>query len=175
MGSGVADCARLSVVSHPSLGLPPPDMTAGFPEAAARLDAARGRLGARALEIALDRDPTIRERYDEIALRQLLRDTETCIDRLADVDRRAATRALARECADTVAPLYRRRGVPMDDLISLSEGLRTGRRHVLAAGEMRPRRRGHRRGDRRRSAGNRRIAGDARKRNRLLQVIYKGA
>jgi hypothetical protein len=52
-------------VSHPSLGLPPIDRTAGLPPTAARVHAARERLAARALEIAIDRDPTLRERHHE--------------------------------------------------------------------------------------------------------------
>ena len=50
-------------MSHPSLGLPPPPHPAELPVAAARLSAARDRLAMRALEIAIDRDPTIRDRY----------------------------------------------------------------------------------------------------------------
>ena len=41
--------ARLPTVSHPSLGLPPLDLTAGFPDAAARIRSSAERLGARAL------------------------------------------------------------------------------------------------------------------------------
>jgi hypothetical protein len=127
----------------------------------------------RALEVAIERDPTIRERYRELDLRKLLRDTEPMVDRLAyaldygDPDGLAAW-------ADWVVPLYRRRQVPMDDLINLSEGLRRAATSVLAPDE--------------RPAANvaidkaihilqwhRRIAGDARKRNRLLAFIYKGA
>ena len=76
--------ARLPGVSHPSLGLPPVDRTAGLPPAAARVDAARERLAARALEIAIDRDPTFRDRYDELGLRRLVRDTVVLIDRVVD-------------------------------------------------------------------------------------------
>jgi hypothetical protein len=160
-------------VSHPSLGLPPPDETAGFPAAADRLRGATTRLGARALEIAVERDPTLRVRYDELGLRHLLRDTEVMIDRIA--------RAVAandaepmREFMDQVVPLYRRRRVPMDDLVQLSEGLRSSLAAFLVGPEAAPM---HAAID----AGiamlrwHRRIAGDARKRNRLLQAIYKGA
>jgi hypothetical protein len=76
--------------------------------------------------------------------------------------------------ADWVVPVYRRKLVPMDDVINLCEGLRLASASVLAPAE-RP------------AAGvaidnaikvllwHRRLAGDARKRNRLLQFIYKGA
>jgi hypothetical protein len=144
-----------------------------LPGAAGRLRSARQRLGVRALEVAIERDPTIRDRYRELDLRKLLRDTEPMVDRLAyaldygDPDGLAAW-------ADWVVPLYRRRQVPMDDLINLCEGLRLAATSVLAPDE--------------RPAANiaidktihvlrwhRRIAGDARKRNRLLAFIYKGA
>jgi hypothetical protein len=75
-------------VAHPSLGLPPVDRTAGLPPAAAKVDAARERLAGRALEIAIDRDPTIRDRYDEVRLRRLLRDPSTLLDRVVDARRR---------------------------------------------------------------------------------------
>ena len=62
----------------------------------------------------------------------------------------------------------------MDDLISISEGLRKAVRAFLAPEEMPP-------ADQAIDEAianlrwNRRIAGDARKRNRLLAFIYKGA
>ncbi len=58
-------------------------MRAGFPAAAERVRAARDRLGARALEVALERDPTLRERLGETGLRHLLRDTEVFVERIA--------------------------------------------------------------------------------------------
>jgi hypothetical protein len=66
-------------VSHPSLGLPPRDETAGFPDAAARLTRDRRRLGQRTMEIAVDRDPTFNDRYDELGMRKLLRDTRDAV------------------------------------------------------------------------------------------------
>jgi hypothetical protein len=130
-------------------------------------------LAARALEIAVENDPTMRERYDEIGLRRLLRDAETLLEQVAACVA-SGDAAPIRSFADWVAPLYRRRSVPMDDLIRLAEGLRAAAATVLAGPEL--------------TAANavidaaiegfrwhRRIAGDARKRNRLLQAIYKGA
>ena len=70
-------------MSHPSLGLPPPDLTAGMPEAAERMRAAKERLAGRALEVALAETPGMRERYDEAGLRQRLRDAELLIERVA--------------------------------------------------------------------------------------------
>jgi len=162
----------LPAVSHYALGLPGPDMQAGFPAAAERLRAGRSRLGAKALEVALRRDPTMRVRLGETGLRQLLRDTEIYVDRVARAVA-SSDPGQVREWADWVAPVYRRRKVPMDDLVTLSEGLRAALPAVLSPEEQVP-------------AGTaldeaiatfrwyRRIAGDARKRNRLLAALYKG-
>ena len=76
--------------------------------------------------------------------------------------------------ADWCAPLYRRRRVPMDDLISVSEGLRGAVRSFLGPDEMAIADEAIDRAIRV-FRWNRRIAGDARKRNRLLAAIYKGA
>jgi len=159
-------------VSHPSLGLPPPDPTAGFPEAAARIRANQPRLAARALRAAMDSDPSIEARYDDAGLRQLLRDASLLAERVALC---VATDQpdLAREYGEWTAPLYRRRQVPMDDLVALCDGLRGAFPTVLAPGETG-------------AAGavldrliavyrsHRRLAGDGRKRNALLQLLYKG-
>jgi hypothetical protein len=159
-------------VSHPALGLPPPDMSAGSPEGAERIRAARGRLAVRALEAALDRDPTLRERHGEDGLRHLLRDTDGYLERVARAVA-SGSPAQAGEWADWVAPVFRRRRVPMDDLIVLSKGLRVALAAVLS-------------GDDLASADaaidqaiavfrwQRGIAGDARKRNRILWALYKG-
>jgi hypothetical protein len=160
-------------VSHPSLGLPPIDRISDLPPAAARVLAARERLAARALEIAIDRDPTLRERHDEYALRQLLRDTAVLIDRVVDA-LAAGDPGPARAFAEATPPAYRRRKVPMNDLINLCESIRTAIGATIARADMAP-------VDEaieamiERFKWHGRIAGDARKRNRLLQAIYKGA
>ncbi len=159
-------------MSHYALGLPPTDMQAGFPDAAARIRAARPRLGARALEVAVQRDPTLRERLGETGLRALLRDTEVYLERIARAVA-SADPGQVREWADWVAPVYRRRKVPMDDLVTLSEGLRSSLATILSPEEQVP-------ADAaldqaiatfRRYRG---LAGDARKRNRILAALYKG-
>ena len=159
-------------MTHPSLGLPPRDERAGYPAAADRLVANRAAIGRRALEIAVDRDPTFRDRHDELALRRLLRDTEILINRLALSV--ATNDPLAmREFADQVVPVYRRRRVSMDDLVRLYEGLRAAAGSFLSGDELAPMHAGI-------DAAikvfkwHRRIAGDARKRNKFLQFIYKG-
>jgi hypothetical protein len=159
-------------VSHPSLGLPPPDYTAGRPDAAKRVLAGRARLGARALAVALDADPTLRTRNDEAGLRARLHDAELLAERLS-VALATGDPTPMREYADWTGPVYRRKKVPLGDLMNLCEGLRQALPDVLAPGEL-P------------EAGvaldeaiavykwHRRLAGDARKKNAFLQFIYKG-
>jgi hypothetical protein len=160
-------------VSHPSLGLPPIDRISDLPPAAGRVVVARERLAARALEIAIDRDPTLRERHDEYAMRRLLRDAAVLIDRVADA-LAAGDPGPARAFADATPPAYRRRKVPMNDLINLCESIRIAIGAIVAPADMGP-------VDAaveamiERFKWHGRIAGDARKRNRLLQAIYKGA
>jgi hypothetical protein len=159
-------------VSHPSLGLPPADPDPASAAVAARIRANRERLGARALRLAMDADPTMEQRHDEAALRYLLRDAELLADRVA-LCVATGNPDLAREYGEWTAPLYRRRRVPMDDMVGLCEGLRTALTSLLAPGEVATA-----------SAAldeaikvyrwHRRLAGDARKRNALLQLIYKG-
>jgi len=159
-------------VTHPSLGRPPLDLTAGFPDAAARMRTNQARLGARALAIAMAADPTIHDRYDETGQRQLLRDAMLLAERVA-LCVAAADPGPAREYAEWTGPVYRRRRVPMDDLVALCEGLRTASASFLAAAELAAA-----------SAAldgaidayrrHRRLAGDARKMNAFLQFLYKG-
>jgi hypothetical protein len=160
-------------VSHPSLGLPPLDLTAGFPDAAARLRTATDRLAARALAVAMDADPTIRERYDDAGQRHLLRDAALLVDRIG-LCVAAADPAPAHDYAEWTAPLYRRRGVPMDDMVALCEGLRAALPSVLAPAELIAAAAAL---DRAIEAfrWHRRLAGDARRKNAFLQFLYKGA
>jgi hypothetical protein len=160
-------------MAHPSLGRPPRDLTAGFPEAASRLRAARVQLRTRALEIALERDPTIADRLGELGLRKLLRDADGLLERLA-LAVASGDPVFMSEYAEWVAPIYRRRRVPMDDLVNLLEGLRRAAASTLAP-EERPG------ADTAIDAGiatfrwHRRIAGDARRRNPIAAFLYKGA
>ena len=160
-------------MTHPSLGLPPDDPAAGDADAAERIRANTDRLAARALRIAMDADKTIEQRNDEAGLRQLLWDARLLADRVA-LCVQTGRPELAREYAEWSAVTYRRRRTPLDDIIGLCEGLRVAFPSVLQPGQLA-------------SPGealdaaiaayrwNRRIAGDARKRNRLLQLLYKGA
>jgi hypothetical protein len=159
-------------VTHPSLGLPPRDTTTAWADIARRIRETAPELAARALAVAIDRDPTLRTRYDEIGLRERLLDAQVLAERIAysvSVDDPSA----AGEYADWTAPVYRRKRVPLDDLINLCEGLR-----AAIAGAMAPPVADE--ADRSIDAAiaqykwHRRIAGDARKRNAFLQFIYKG-
>ena len=160
-------------MSHPSLGQPPRDFTAGSPTGARHIRAAIDRLGARALESAVERDPTLMTRYDELALRERLRDAALLADRIA-LSVAAGDPAPAREYADWTAPAYRRKRVPLDDIINLLEGLRSALPSVVE---------GQAGADANAAIDaaiavyrwNRRLAGDARKRNAFLQLLYKGA
>ena len=160
-------------MSHPSLGLPPPDRTAGQPAAAAALLAARPRLAARALEVAIDADPRFRVRYAEIALRELLADTQAMVDRLA-VAVGTGDPAVLGSWAEQLAPRYRKRHVPMDDVIGIAEGLRAAAATAIAPD-------GVPAVDAAIDAAvaalrwHRRLGGDARKRNPVIAFIYKGA
>ena len=159
-------------VSHPTLGLPPRSLQAGYPDAAARLRTERARLAARALEVAVAEDATFRTRYDEHGLRNLLRDAEVLVDRLALCVAGDDVHWL-KEFADQSATVLRRREVPMDDIVRICEGLRAGARSVLTEDEM--------------ATADlaldeavkvyrwyRRLSGDARKKNPIIDAIYKG-
>jgi hypothetical protein len=152
--------------------MPPLDLNAGPAEAAARIRNSVSRLAARALSVAMDADPTIRERHDEAGQRHLLRDAELLAERVA-LAVAAGDPSPAAEYAYWTAPVYRRRQVPMDDLVRLCEGLRAALPSVLAPGEIPAA-----------TAAldaaidvyrwHRRLAGDARKKNALAQFLYKG-
>ena len=160
-------------MSHPSLGLPPRDMTAGLPAAAERIRAARERIAGRALEVALAETPTMRERYDDVGQRQLLRDTELLVERVA------LSVASAIRTSPVPTPTWCRRStgrrqVPLDDLIALCDGIRSALPTVLIPDEL---------GSAESALDeaievfkwHRRLAGDGRKKNAFLQLLYKGA
>jgi hypothetical protein len=160
-------------VTHPSLGLPPPDLSAGHTADASALRQARQRVAARALEAAVANDPTLRERYDDLALRELLADLEAMVDLLATSVASADPVPMAR-WAEAVAVRYRKRRIPMDDVVSLCEGLRRSTAAVVTPTAIPA-------VDAALDASiavlrwHRRLAGDARKRNPLIDFIYKGA
>lgn len=109
-------------MSHPVLGLPPADPGAGHPAVAARLRAAAPSLPTMALRAALQRDPSLSERYDELTLRRLLRDYERHVEQLAKAIATGEERFVT-VYAETLVPTYRRRGVRMNDVVTLVRGL----------------------------------------------------
>ena len=129
-------------------------------------------LGSRALGSALADTTGLRERSDEARLRYLLHAAELIAERVA-ICVASASSEPAREYAEWTAPLYRRAMVSMDDIVAMCEGLRATLPIVLTPAEM----------PAAESAldaaievyrWHRRLAGDARKKNPLLQAIYKG-
>lgn len=123
------------IVSHPTLGESPRSLQAGFPAAAERLRTQRASLAARALEIAVDADPSIRSRYDDTRLRALLADGAALVDRLALCVAADDPFFLA-HFADSSATVFRRRKVAVMDVAHLLEGVRDASRGVLNEAEM---------------------------------------
>lgn len=120
----------------------------------------------------MEADPTIRDRYDEIGQRRLLRDAALLAERIA-LCVAAANPGPAHDYAEWTAPVYRRRRVPMDDLVALCEGLRAALPSLLAPAELAV---AFAALDQAIEAyrWHRRLAGDARKKNAFLQFLYKG-
>lgn len=159
-------------MSHPSLGLPPRAPRPGHPAAAA-IRAARERLAGRILEDVVAEDATFRSRHDEIALRLLLRDTGTLLEQLADAVASGDTARFG-VWMESLAPRFRKRNVPMDDLATL---LGAARRSVIAAAEPAAAADIHAAIDAATAAlkRHRRLAGDGKKRNPIAAFLYKGA
>jgi hypothetical protein len=152
--------------------MPPADQRVVHPDAARRIRDAAPRLAARALEVAIELDPTIRARYDEAGLRGRLHDARLLAERLATAVGIDDPNFLG-DYAKQIVPVYRRKGVSLDDLIRLCDGLRAALPGVLAPDELPL---GGRALDEAVSVlkWHRRLAGDARKKNAFLQFIYKG-
>ena len=119
---------------HPLLGLPPADATAGSPRAAARLRAERERIADIALDATLRIDPTFRERHDDLALRRMLRDLDRHIEQLARALETGQERFVT-EYGEHTVPVYRRRGIRMNDYATILAGLREAALGVLTATE----------------------------------------
>ncbi|MGD0122606.1 MAG: hypothetical protein ABSC46_08605 [Candidatus Limnocylindrales bacterium] len=157
---------------HPNLGLAPIDATAGYPAAAEKIRSNMLKISAGALEAAVKADPTIRARYDEAALRRLLRDGELLVERLSMCLGSDTVRWLS-EYAEWIGPIYRRRGVPLGDLSALCAGIRETVEPMLSPAE-------HEVATRALEAAtaifkrNGRIAGDRHKRNALWKWMYRG-
>jgi hypothetical protein len=157
---------------HPNLGLAPVSMTAGYPEAAEKVRRDSLKIAARALVAATEADPTMRERYSDVGLRRLLRDSEVLTERLAMCLASDNPRWLS-GFAEWVAPIYRRRGVTLLDLAALCLGIREAIEPDLGADELASAARAleaattvFRR--------NSRLAGDRHKRSALWKWMYRG-
>jgi len=157
---------------HPNLGLAPISMTAGFTEAAEKLRRDSLKIAARALVAATEADPTIKERYSDVGLRRLVRDSEVLTERLAMCLASDNPRWLG-GFAEWVAPIYRRRGVTLLDVAALCSGIREAIEPDLSADELDSATRAleaattvFRR--------NSRLAGDRHKRNALWKWMYRG-
>ncbi len=159
-------------MSHPTLGQPPRSLETGFPAAADRLRAERTTIAGRALEIAVDADPTMRRRYSEVGLRGLLRDAEVLVDRLALCVASDDPFFLA-EFADQSATVFRRKKVAVMDVIGLLEGIRASARGVLSGDEVASAGRGI---DAAVAVYKRfhNIRGDAREWNPVTSKLYRG-
>jgi hypothetical protein len=157
---------------HPNLGLAPANMKAGFSGAARRVRADKARIAARGLEEAVAADPSLRKRYDDPALRRLLRDGELLVERLAMSLGSDDVRWIA-EYAEWIGPLYRRRHVPLRDLATLCAGIRAGLAGDLDEAELAS-------ADRALDAAqlvlrrNGRVAGDRHKRRAIFKWMYRG-
>jgi hypothetical protein len=157
---------------HPNLGLAPVNMLAGHAAAAELVRADMLKISAGALEAAVKADPTIRARYNEAALRQLLRDGELMVERLSMCLGSDSVRWLA-EYAEWIGPIYRRRGVPLGDLGALCAGIGGAVEPMLSAEEFEL-------ATRALDAAaavfkrNSRVGGDRHKRNALWKWMYRG-
>jgi hypothetical protein len=157
---------------HPALGLPPSDARNGQPAVAARLRAQPERLARLALQAALRIDPRLRERHDELALRRLLRDLERHVEQLARAVETGEDRFVVMY-GEWLVPLYRRRGVRMNDVATLLAGLEQAALSVVPSAEAGPLRRFMAAWiDRVRH--HRRLPGDH-PGNPLVRLIWKGA
>ena len=171
-GLAVSKPTAAATHRHPNLGLAPVNMRAGFPEAAAKLRGETALIAGRALEAAVEKDPTIKTRYDEVGLRHLLRDAELLVERLAMCLGSDNPRWLV-EYAEWIAPIYRRRGVSLLDICALGDGIRQATAQDLGRDE---------RAAAARSLDaataiwkrNSRLAGDRHKRNALWKWMYRG-
>lgn len=157
---------------HPNLGLAPIDATAGYPAAAEKIRGDMLKISAGALEAAVKADPTIRARYDDAALRQLLRDGELLVERLSMCLGSDTVRWLS-EYAEWIGPIYRRRRVPLGDLSAICAGILETVEPMLSPAELEV-------ASRALEAAatvfkrNSRIGGDRHKRNALWKWMYRG-
>ena len=119
---------------HPTLGLPPADTAAGLPAAAARLRTNAERISRLALQATLRDAEGFDDRYDEATLRLFLRDLERHVEQLAK-GLETGDDYYVVNYGEWLVPVYRRRRVPMRDVMAILDGLRTAAATVLAPSE----------------------------------------
>lgn len=119
---------------HPSLGLPPPDATAGLPEAAARLRASGSRIAQLALQATIRDAEGFADRYDEPMLRLFLRDYDRHLKQLAKAIETGEDYFVV-QYGEWLVPIYRRRHVPMADFMAMLVGLENAAATVLTPDE----------------------------------------
>jgi hypothetical protein len=121
-------------MANPYRGEIPADPKAGFPRGAAQIRAHWRRLTELAFSEALRRDPTLRQRYDERALRVFYRDYERHFEQLARAVSSGSDETV-QQYAEWLTPLMRRRRVPMGDLVTFIAAMAPASRTVLTTAE----------------------------------------
>jgi hypothetical protein len=157
---------------HPLLGLPPSDASAGLPAAGVRIRAQRSLLASLALTATLNLDPTFAERHDELMLRRILRDYDRHLEQLARALETGEDRFVT-VYAESIVPIYRRRGIRMNDVATIVNGLREAAQTVLTEPETEVMR-AYVTAWIARLRAHARLPGDH-KGNRLVRLIWKGA
>ena len=119
---------------HPSLGLPPADVTAGHPEAAARVRENISRLARLGMQETVHNADGFADRYDDVMLRLLMRDSERHLEQLAK-SIESGRDYYVTSYAEWLVPIYRRREVPMRDVMAILAGLQVAAATVLTPSE----------------------------------------
>jgi hypothetical protein len=143
----------------------------GFPRGATEIRTHWRRLRELAFAEALQRDPTLRDRYDERALRLFYRDYEGHFTQLARA-LEAGSDEVVKLYGEWLVPLLRRRGVPTDDFLTFIAAMAPAARIVLTPEEAEALQAIVDRWTMR-QARARKLAGD-RPRNPLLRFFWKG-
>ena len=121
-------------MANPYRGRIPADPNAGHPRGAAQIRAHWRRLRELAFAEALRADPTLRQRYDEQALRIFYRDYEQHFQQLARALAAGSDEAV-QQYGEWLVPLMRRRRVPTADLVTFIAALAPAARTVLTPAE----------------------------------------
>jgi hypothetical protein len=119
---------------HPTLGLPPSDVSAGLPQAAARLRANRDRVAQLALQTTVRDADGFSDRYDDDQLRLFLRDYQSHVEQLAKALETGEDYYVT-SYGEWLVPVYRRRKVPMADVMAMLAGLQAASATVLSPDE----------------------------------------